>query len=104
MLLICLQTFSILFITEEMNLSDNVSSYSSDSLDSIGMNWLDMTGLIAKINFEASSYNTKMEGDDDAVLIKPYEFEPSTELFSSFSEESDEDDKESDERLANTDQ
>ena len=87
-----------------MNLSDNVSSYSSDSLDSIGMNWLDMTGLIATINSEVSSYNTKMGGDNDAVLIKPYEFESSTELFSSSSEESDEDDKESDERLANTDQ
>ena len=107
-LAICLQRFLISFITEEMDFSDNVSSYSSDSLDSTGMNWSDTsssTDSIAAVNSEASSYNTETESDDDAAPIKPYQFEPSTELLSSSSEESDEDDKdlERDERLANTD-
>ena len=89
-----------------MDISDNVSSYSSYFLDSTGINWSDMpssTGSIAAVNSEPSGYNTETESDDDAAPIKPYQFEPSTELFSSSSEESDEDDKESDERLANTD-
>ena len=43
-----------------------------------------------------------MENDDYAAPVKPYQFKPSTELFSSSSEELDKDDKESDERLANT--
>ena len=70
------------------------------------MSWSDMsslTGLIAGVTSEASGYNTEMESDDDAAPIKTYQFEPRTELFSSYSEESDKDDKESDERLANTD-
>ena len=66
------------------------------------LNMLSSTGLIAVVNSEASGYNTEMENDDYAAPVKPYQLKPSTELFSSSSEELDKDDKESDERLANT--
>ena len=78
-LVICLQRFTISFITE-ISFSDNVSSYSRDSLDSIGMNWMDTASLIAAFNSEASSYDTENKIGNDAAPIKPYQFEPSTEL------------------------
>ena len=44
------------------------------------MNWMDTTSSKAAFNSEASSYDTEVKGDNDTAPIKPYQFEPSTEL------------------------
>ena len=72
---------------EEMDSSNNGSNYSSDFSDSVKMNLSDLA--TSSVAAEASSYTTETaNGDDDAVPIAPYQFEPSTELLDNSSEES----------------
>lgn len=88
-----------------MDSNDGISSYSSDYSDSIDMNSSD-TSSLAVPNSELSSYNEETDSDDDVSPIKPYQFEPTTELFDCSSEEpceSEDEASENDERLTNTD-
>ena len=60
------------------------------------MNSSDLTSSVA---VEASSYTTETaNSDDDAALIMPYQFKPSTESLDNSSEESGEEGEETDKR------
>ena len=88
-----------------MDSTDKISSYLSDFLDSTETNSSDASSVDA-INSNGSGYhdsNTETDSNEDISSLKPYQFEPSTELVDNSSEKScEEDEAENDERLTNT--